>query len=52
MDQQTVRPRSELKPDVGQKVKLVIIIYGWVGHVWPKKCNRRNHHHCHRLQNL
>jgi hypothetical protein len=26
--------------------------YGWVAHKLPKKCNRRNHDHCHRLQNL
>jgi hypothetical protein len=26
--------------------------YGWVGLVWPKKCNRRDHAHRHRLQIL
>jgi hypothetical protein len=27
-------------------------MYGWVAHELPKKCNRRNHDHRHRLLNL
>jgi hypothetical protein len=29
-----------------------LLLYGWAGPIWPKKCNRRNHVHRNRLQIL
>jgi hypothetical protein len=51
---------SLLKPPSGSRSGLKFLksvgtsrgLYGWVGPIWQKKYNRRNHAHCNRLQIL